>query len=320
MADPLAKQAAPKRKKVPVAPVDVVAFDTFSLFFRAFHALPGMSTSRGEPTSALYGFSAVVLKVLREHRPARLAFAVDAPQRTFRREKYEDYKAQRPVAHPELREQLGRLPALLEAFGVPVFRAPGFEADDLLATLARSLPENESMLVVSGDRDLLQVVNSHVRVLFLGARGKDATLFDPAAVEERFGVPPAQLPSFMALVGEPSDNLVGAPGVGPTTAAKLIREHGSVASLVTQLDQLRPGKVRDALSESAGRLVLNEELATLRVDAPLCEPALGEAPTVTLAAPLTDSARLRLTALFEELEFVSLIPRLAALPASAEAT
>jgi DNA polymerase-1 len=316
MLDPTEKKPARARKNLAKLQVDVVAFDCFSLFFRAFHALPGMSTSRGVPTSGLYGFSAVVLKVLREHRPSRLAFAVDAPQRTFRKEKYEDYKAQRPVLHPELRDQLGRLPELLAAFGVPVFRAPGFEADDLLATLARALPAGESLLVVSGDRDLLQVVTDNVRVLFLGARGKDATLFDTAAVEARFGVPPAQLPSLMALVGEPSDNLIGAPGVGPATAAKLVKEHGSVAALVAELDRFRPGKLRDALTEAAGRLVLNEELATLRVDAPLWDPpALGEAPieTLPLAGPLTGEARERLTALFEELEFKSLIPRLAAL-------
>jgi DNA polymerase I len=315
MVDPSPKKTSPVRKKVPLVPVDVVAFDTFSLFFRAFHALPGMSTSKGIPTSALYGFSAVVLKVLREHRPARLAFAVDAPQRTFRREKYEGYKAHRPVAHPELREQLGRLPALLDAFGVPVFRAPGFEADDLLATLSRCLAPTESLLVVSGDRDLLQLVNEHVRVLFLGARGKDATLFDRAGVEERFGVPPAQLPSLMALVGEPSDNLIGAAGVGPATAAKLIREHGSVVSLMAHLDELKPGKLRDALGEAKGRLLLNEELATLRVDAPLFEPSSAPSPEPTrpLAGALTVPARERLTALFEELEFKSLIPRLNAI-------
>src|SRR5262249_14968542 len=161
-----------------------------------------------------------------------LAFALDAPVRTFRAERYPEYKAGRPRAPTELAQQLERLPRLLAAFGVPVFCVPGFEADDVLATLARLLAApGRDVLIASGDRDLLQTVGERVRVLFLGRRGQEAEIYDLARVETRFGVPPRQLPSLSALVGDASDNLPGVPGVGPRTAAALVTEFGSIAEL-----------------------------------------------------------------------------------------
>lgn len=287
---------------------DVTLFDCYSLLFRAFHALPPMCTVRGEATNALYGFCSVVLKILREGRSAEFAFAIDAPQRTFRREQYEDYKGHRPAAPTPLREQIARLPALLEAFGAPVFCAPGFEADDVLATLAERIAATRSALIVSGDRDLFQLVREEVKVWFVGARAKDATLIDLAAIEARYGLPPARLPSYAALVGDSSDNLEGAPGVGPVTAAKLIREHGSVTALLANVDGVTPAKLRDSLRSAAERLLLNEKLSRLERDVPL--------PEGPLSGPLRPAALERLRGLFNELEFKSLLPRLAALPVS----
>ncbi len=282
---------------------EAVLFDTYSLVFRAFHALPSMCTSRGFPTSALYGFCSVVLKVLREERPSALCFAKDAPTRTFRKERYADYKAGRQRAPSELVLQLDHLDELLEAFGVPVFCAPGFEADDVLATLAVRLgAEGTSSLVVSGDRDMLQVVNERTRVLFVGRRGKDAVVYDAASVESQFGVPPAKLPAFMALTGDASDNLRGIEGIGPRTAAELVREYGDVATLVARLDGVRSKRLRENLRAGADRLLMNEELARLRDDVPL-----GDGP---LALPLESEAVGHLRAAFEELEFKSLLPRL----------
>jgi DNA polymerase-1 len=282
---------------------EVVLFDTYSLVFRAFHALPSMCTSRGFPTSALYGFCSVVIKVLREQRPKAMSFAVDAPVRTFRSERYAEYKAGRQKAPSELVLQLDRLDELLDSFGVPAFCVPGFEADDVLATLTRRLSaERTSSLVVSGDRDLLQVVGDLARVLFMGRRGKDAVLYDTAAVEERFGVPPAKLPAFVALVGDASDNLRGVPGIGPKTAAELVARFGSMAELVEKLDTVSSPKLRETLRSAAERLVMNEELARLRDDVPL-----DEGP---LALPLTSEAIAELREIFAELEFKSLVPRL----------
>jgi DNA polymerase I len=282
---------------------DAALFDVYSLVFRAFHALPPMNTTAGLPTSALYGFCSLLLKVLREQKPRGAAFAVDAPARTFRRERFEEYKAGRARAPSDLVRQLERLPEIYAGFGFPAFCVPGFEADDVLATLAGRLHSQEkSVLIVSGDRDMLQLVNERAQVWFAGARGKEAMLFDPAAIVERFGLGPEKLPSYAALVGDASDNLVGAPGIGPKTAARLILEHGSVSALLERLEAIQPEKVREALRGSAERLRLNEELTRLRADVPL--------EAGPLVQPLGAEARERLRLLFEALEFKSLIPRL----------
>lgn len=284
-------------------PRPALLVDTYSLFFRAHHALPEMSTTRGEPTSALYGFCAVLIKELREHDPVGLAFAVDAPQRTFRRDRYDAYKAQREAVPSPVSAQFGRLEELLRAFEVPVFRFPGLEADDVLATLARRLSEaGGSVLVMSGDRDLLQVARPGVRVLFIGARGQKPTLMDAARVEQRFLVRPEQLPTYVALVGDPSDNLPGVPGVGPKTAAKWVQRHGSIQRLLAELEQLTPRRLQGEVASRAEQVLLNEELATLQTDIPL-----GDRP---LVAPVSARAVDKLRTLFNELEFKSLLPRL----------
>jgi DNA polymerase-1 len=281
-------------------------FDTLSIFFRAHHALPPMNTSSGEPTAALYGFCSLFLKVVREEKPAAIAFAVDAPQKTFRHDRYEAYKATRVAAPDSLLRQFDRLEQLLDCLELPVYRVPGFEADDILATLARKLrEEGTAALVVSGDRDLLQVARGPVSVLFTGVRGKDIVRYDAAKVTERFAVAPEQLPSYMALVGDASDNLPGVKGIGPRTAAQLVQKFHDVPTMLARLDEVTPEAARRALAASADQLRLNEELARLRDDVPL-----GDGP---FARPLGPSAFDRLRRLFEELEFKSLVTRLAAL-------
>jgi DNA polymerase-1 len=280
--------------------------DTYSVFFRAFYALPPMSTSRGEPTSALYGFCVLLLKILREYRPARLAFALDVPERTFRHEEFQAYKAQRLRVPDALASQFDRLAQLLEAFDVPTFGVPGFEADDVIATLARALrAQGEEVLAVSGDRDLFQVTWDGTRVLFTGARGQEPVVYDAAAVKTRYGVDPLQLPSWVALAGDPSDNLPQVPGIGARTATKLIASFGSVAGLLAHADEVKPAKVRDALLAHAEQARTVEQLARLRTDVPLVIGACAEA--------VRDAAFDRLAVLFAELEFKSLVLRLEAL-------
>lgn len=297
------KRAPEKASGPRVLPGSVVLFDTLSIVFRSHYALPPMSTSEQEPTGALYGACSLILKVLREHRPSRVAFAVDTPEPTFRHEQYSEYKAQRTYAPTELAHQLRRLPTLLAAFDVPVFRAPGYEADDVLATLATRLEEEGArVLIVSGDRDLLQVVDEKICVWFVGARGKEAQLFDRAAVEGRFGVAPERLPAWSALVGDPSDNIEGISGIGPRTASSLVSKYGSVREILEHLEEISPARVRESLRESAPRVRLNETLTRLRRDVPL-EPG-------PLARELRESSFEKLGQLFEALEFKSLLPRL----------
>jgi DNA polymerase-1 len=288
------------------APPPLLLLDTFSLFFRAFYALPPMNTRAGEPTSALYGFSTLLLKLLREQPGAELAFALDAPAATFRHQTYDGYKAGRAPAPDALLKQLRRLDSLLAAVGAPTFRVPGFEADDVLATLAREFRELElPTFVVSGDRDLLQLAHGSVRVYFVGRRAKDAVIYDEQAVVERFGVPPARLPSYVALVGDSSDNLPGVPGIGPSTAAKLLTHHEDCEDLLGHADEVAPARVREALLSHRDQILSTEDLARLRDDVPLPEGPRKGAPT----RENVDELR----GLFEELEFKSLKARLDAL-------
>jgi DNA polymerase-1 len=279
--------------------------DTYSLFFRAFHALPPMSTTRGLPTQALYGFSTLLLKLMREERPSGVALARDLPGKTFRHESYAEYKAGRPKPPDALRAQLQLLDELLDALGLPVYAAPGFEADDVLASLAHALAgPHRPILIVSGDRDLLQLARAHVDVLFVGQRGKPPLRYDAAAVQARFGVPAERLPSYVALVGDSSDNIPKLPGIGAARARRLIARHASIDALLAALDSLDEPRLRATLAQYAEQLRASERLARLRVDVPLPAAALGK-----LDGPAIERTR----ALFEAWEFRSLIPRLQAL-------
>jgi len=281
--------------------------DTYSVFFRAFHALPAMNTKSGEPTSALYGLSSLVLKLLREKRGAALAFALDAPEATFRHDSFNAYKAGRPSTPSTLSAQFGRLRQLLDALDVPAFQCPGFEADDLLATLAKRARDTRApALVVSGDRDLLQLARGSVRVHFVGRRGKDALVYDEAAVAARFGVAPERLPSYTALIGDPSDNLPGVPGIGAATARKLLVGKHNCQELLDDLEHVDGARIRATLLEHRAQILETEVLARLRDDAPIDAGSIGwSVPTRAGFAALAQ--------LFEELEFKSLLARLQAL-------
>jgi len=298
------------QKDEPDQAARVLLVDTHSLFVRAFFALPGMTTAAGLPTSALYGLSVLMLKLLREERPLGVAFALDAGQPTFRHARSASYKAQRtPLATP-LRAQFDVLPRLLEAFGAPRFVAPGFEADDILATLARQLSAaGTPVRVVSGDHDLFQVVDELVDVLFVGARGQPPKRYDLAAVTSRYQLRPQQLPTLAALLGDVTDNLPKVPGIGKLTAQALVARFGDARTLLQHLDEIEPARVRTALQQAAGQILVTEELAQLHRDVPL--------PEGPRFAPIARHHLLQTRALFEELEFSSLLPRVDRLLASA---
>jgi DNA polymerase-1 len=261
-----------------------------------------MSTTRGEATGALYGFSALLLKLLREHPGAELCFALDTGRSTFRHREFQPYKAQRAPAPTPLVEQLRRLDALLDSFGGVVLGSPGFEADDVLATVAAGLrAEGRPALVVSGDRDLLQTAFGSVRVYFVGRRGKDAVIYDETAVQQRFGVPPERLPTLVALLGDTSDNLPGVPGIGAVTAKKLLASRRNVEELLNAASEL-PSRTAQLLLTHAEQMRSTERLATLRTDAALPQPPHLAAPSAERLASLR--------AQFEALEFKSLLPRL----------
>jgi DNA polymerase I len=299
----LGRPSGRRTARYPVAVAGpILVLDAFSLLFRAFHALPPLTTKAGVPTSALYGMSALLIKLLRERRPRGAVVARDLPGPTFRHEQYARYKETRVAPPSALTQQIARLGELTGAFGFPTYGAPGFEADDVLATLARELlAAGETPMVVSGDRDTLQLARGPVTVLHVGRSAKD-TLYDEAAVGRRFGVSPEKLPDFMALVGDTSDDIPGVPGIGAKTAADLIRRFGTVAAVLDSLDQIGPPRLRQALARHAAELRLWRSMTELRDDVPL--------PAGPRYSPTLGIDRVRLGRLFEELEFTSLTARL----------
>lgn len=280
----------------------ILVLDAFSLLYRAFFALPPLTTRAGEPTSGLYGLASLLIKLLRERRPKGAVVARDLPARTFRHERYAAYKQTRVSPPTALARQVGRLGELIGAFGFPTYGVPGFEADDVLATLARELAAaGETPMVVSGDRDALQLARAPACVLYV-ARGVKEALYDDEAVRKRYGVESAQVPDVIALVGDTSDNLPGVPGVGGKTAAELIRTFGGVRAILADLDRVQPPRLRETLRRCAADLALWRDLAELRADLQLPEGARF--------SRIADLDQPRLRAFFEELEFNSLLGRL----------
>ncbi len=213
--------------------------DGNSLAFRAFYALPAenFKTQGGLTTNAVYGFTSMLINLLRDEQPSHVAAAFDVSRQTFRKDKYPEYKEGRSATPDEFRGQIDITKEVLGALGITAMAEPGFEADDIIATLAtQAEQEGYRVLVVTGDRDSLQLVTDNVTVLYPRKGVSELTRFTPEAVVEKYGLTPTQYPDFAALRGDPSDNLPGIPGVGEKTATKWIVEYGSLQSLVDNVD------------------------------------------------------------------------------------
>src|SRR5271163_1351460 len=225
----------------------LLLLDGMSLAFRAYFALPDtLATSTGVVTNAVHGFTSMLVYLIREHHPTALAVAFDAPGATFRDEILEDYKAGRAETPWLLPPQFDMIREVMEALAIPVVEAPGFEADDVLATLATEARDRDcDVVVVTGDRDSFQLIEDpHIRVLYNRRGVSDYSLYDEAGIVERCGVPPSQYVLLAALRGDPSDNLPGVPGVGEKTAAKLLTRYGDLDGVFSHLDEQTP-KLRE---------------------------------------------------------------------------
>lgn len=286
--------------------------DGNSLAFRAFYALPAenFKTQGGLTTNAVYGFTAMLINLLRDEAPTHIAAAFDVSRQTFRLEKYPEYKAGRSATPDEFRGQIDITKEVLAALGITVLAEAGFEADDLIATLAtQAEAEGFRVLVVTGDRDSLQLVSDDVTVLYPRKGVSELTRFTPEAVLEKYGLTPRQYPDFAALRGDPSDNLPGIPGVGEKTATKWIAEYGSLQDLVDNVDKVK-GKVGDALRAHLSSVILNRELTDLIKDVPL-----AQTPDTLRMQPWN---RDQIHRLFDDLEFRVLRDRLFDTLASAD--
>ncbi len=277
--------------------------------YRAYHALPYLSTSKGLPSHVMLGTSTMVWKLLREESPEYFVAAWDPPGPTFREERFTAYKETRPAMPDDLRVQLPYVRRLFEALRVPLLEVPGFEADDVLGTLVDRVKDEEmDVVLVTADKDMLQLVGPRVRVLTTAGRGGERVVLDEAAVKEKWGVSPEQIPDLLALMGDSIDNIPGVPGVGEKTAVKLIGQFGSVERLYENL-HLVQGKLRETLATHRAKALLSRELAVVSTRVPLP----GDLESLRRQEPDWDKLR----ALWTELEFGSLLRQLPAAPAVA---
>ena len=281
--------------------------DGSSLAYRAFFALPESITTRdGFPTNAIYGLSQMLLKIVTEYRPASIVVAWDAREKTFRHEEYEEYKAQRPHMPEPLSQQWSRFPELVEAFDIVNLVKPGYEADDILGTLAEEAKrQGVGSIVVTGDRDAMQVVDDDIWVMSTGRGITDVKIYTPAAVLERFGVTPAAIPDYIGLKGDTSDNIPGVPGVGEKTAAALLQQFGSIDALYERLEEVKSEKRRALLAEHEGSARLSKRLATMVLDVPLEEDLVELVARGGYELPVAS-----VDAVFEKYEFRALRRRL----------
>ena len=266
---------AKTKQKAPAKP-ELFLIDGNSLAYRAFFALPeDMSTADGRPTNAIYGFASMLAKILTEHRPGAVVVAWDAGW-SGRETTYEPYKAQRKPRPDLLREQWPHLAPLTEAFGFTNIRVDGYEADDVIGTLARRAGERGiPVMVVSGDRDVYQVVGDGIRVMTTSRGITDTKVYDRDGVVERYGVPPELVPDLIGLKGDTSDNIPGVPGIGDKTAAELLQRFGSLEAVLDSVDEISGPKRKQNLTEHADDARVSKELATLRYDV-ACEIDLDE--------------------------------------------
>ena len=280
-----------------------ILIDGHSLAYRAFHALPqDMMTSHGELTNAVFGFTSMLLTVWREEQPDYIAVAFDVG-RTFRHEEYDLYKANRRETPEEMIGQMERIHELVDVFHLPSFSVDGYEADDVLGTLARqAVKKGLDVVIVTGDRDALQLVDDHVKVLTSGRRFSDTAIYDPAAVERRYGLSPHQLIDLKALMGDKSDNIPGVRSIGEKTATKLLKEYGTLDGVYEHLDEITNKRAQNALREGRDDAFLSQYLGRIVVDVPI-ELDVEQCRAV-------EFDRRRVVALFNEMEFRSLINRL----------
>ena len=252
----------------------LIIIDSNSIIHRVYHALPPLTTKKEELVNAVYGFLLVFFKAIREFQPDFIAATFDFPAPTFRHKKYKEYKAKRPPAPEELYQQIPKVKEVLEAFNVPIFEKEGFEADDIIGTIAHLAPKRQIIpevetIILSGDLDVLQLINPKTKIYSLRKGVKDIILYDEDLVKEKYGgLMPEQLLDFKALKGDPSDNIPGVPGIGEKTAVELIKEFGSLENLYQNLEKLKP-KLKESLLLQKEQAFFSKELAEIKTNVPI---------------------------------------------------
>jgi DNA polymerase-1 len=284
----------------------LMLLDSNGLIYRGYHALPPLTTSKGELVNAVFGFCSILLRGIQDVQPEYVAACFDLPGPTFRHEQFAAYKATRTPMPDDLRSQFPKVREVVAALGIPVYEMAGYEADDVIGTITRDMDARGlDTTVVTGDLDMLQIVTEHTR-LMTTRQGVDSTVYyTPDKIWERFELRPDQMIDYKALKGDPTDNIPGIPGVGEKTAAKVVRDFGSLEAVYARLDEVKPDKLREKLAEAREQVFVSRELSRIVRDLPI---ALD-----LEASRLADYDRAEVVRLFREFEFRSLIDRLPAL-------
>ena len=272
--------------------------DGSSYIFRAFYAIVHLSNSKGLPTNAIFGFTQMLLKVLKEHQPDYLAVVLDSKAPTFRSEVYKEYKANRPAMPEALVPQIPYIRRIIEAYRIATLEMEGFEADDLIGTVAKGLASEVDVVIITGDKDILQLVSDQIQV-YDTMKGKRVGVEE---VIHRFGVRPEKVVEVMGLAGDAIDNIPGVPGIGEKTAIELIKNFGSIENLLTHLDEVRQKKLRENLEVYGEQAQLSRQLATIHTDVPITYRLNDFAPGSPNLSGLRE--------IFKELEFNKLLKEL----------
>ena len=250
----------------------ILLIDGHSILNRAFYGLPDLTNAEGLHTNAIYGFLNILFKMVEEEKPDYLTVAFDVHAPTFRHEMYKEYKGTRKPMPQELREQVPVMKDLLAAMGIEIISKEGYEADDLLGTVAKkSEAKGMEVTVLSGDRDLLQLATEHICIRIPKTKGGKTTIEDYYAkdVEEKYQLSPAQIIELKALMGDSADNIPGLPGVGEKTATKLLLQYGTAANAYAHVQEIKPNKAKNAFLEHYDLAVMSKELATINIDSPI---------------------------------------------------
>jgi DNA polymerase-1 len=243
--------------------------DGHAYMYRSYYAIRGLSTAQGKPTNALYGFTSLILKLLREQAPDLLAVTFDSKGPTKRHETFPNYKSQRKPMPEDLIPQMAEIQDILKAFHIPIFQKKGYEADDILATLAKKAEqENYNVFIVTGDKDLLQLVNDHIRIVYVY---KDNQIIDEAAVKEKYGFAPQYMVDFLGMAGDVADNIPGVPGVGIKTATSLVKQFGTLEDVIARSDEIKSPAQRFKVKEYAEQALLSKRLVILDENVPDCD-------------------------------------------------
>ncbi|OGG13232.1 hypothetical protein A3D77_00740 [Candidatus Gottesmanbacteria bacterium RIFCSPHIGHO2_02_FULL_39_11] len=291
----------------------LIIIDGHAILHRAFHAMPPLTTHDGTLVNAVYGFVAMMLKIVEDFKPSYLIVCFDRPKPTLKKQMYVGYQANRPKMDNELSPQIPIVHELLEYMGISIYEMDGYEADDIMGTIVKKIlsekdtkrkseKEIQETIIVTGDRDILQLVNENVKVCMPVLGLNQVKVYGENEVKDKFGITPLQMIDYKALVGDQSDNYPGVPGIGPKTAKNLLTQFGTLENLYKHLDEVKNERIRKILSENSESAALSKKLATMITDAPI-KVNFQKAKIRKWDSP-------DIMAKFEEMEFRSLIPRL----------